>query len=165
MRTFSFTTVIITAVVLCGVSLDQAYAQSNYRGRASRSSSSLLKEKFSSKQRMLIKNKEKLGLSDDQVARLEQLKANLEKGNVMKEAQIQVIDIDLRSMLAADVVDLNKVNQLIDAKFEFEKARVKEEAQAYAELKSILDPQQRRAMKNHREIYRGPYNRGAEDDE
>lgn len=158
MKTSQMTTVLIIAVMMVSIHVLPATAQPAYRGEVYSDTSSMLKNKFTQKQRRLLKNREKLGLSDSQVEQIRRLKSGLDKESVMKDAQIKVIDIDLTTLLAADTVDMSQVKQLINQKFEIQKAKTLFEAQAYADLKSVLQIQQKGVLKNLREIYKGPYN-------
>jgi Spy/CpxP family protein refolding chaperone len=58
---------------------------------------------------MIIHNREKLDLSSDQVKNLEQLRKDLEKQSIRKEADIRVAKLDLQALLDAQPVDMTKV--------------------------------------------------------
>src|SRR5499426_2936026 len=58
---------------------------------------------------MIIRNREKLGLSSEQVKNLERLRNALEKESLRKEADIRVARIDLQGLLEAQPVDMTKV--------------------------------------------------------
>ena len=58
---------------------------------------------------MIIRNREKLGLSSEQVKNLERLRNALEKESIRKEADIRVARMDLQSLLEAQPVDMTKV--------------------------------------------------------
>lgn len=62
---------------------------------------------------LMLRNREKLGLSDDQVRRMEQLRTDFEKESIRKEADIRVADMDLDSLLDADKLDMAKVEAKI----------------------------------------------------
>jgi hypothetical protein len=57
----------------------------------------------------IIRNREKLGLSTEQVRNLERLKNDLEKESIRKEADIRVAKMELDDLLAAQPVDMTKV--------------------------------------------------------
>src|SRR5262249_60791425 len=56
-----------------------------------------------------IRNREKLGLSSEQVKNLERLRNALEKESIRKEADIRVARLDLQGLLEAQPVDMTKV--------------------------------------------------------
>jgi Spy/CpxP family protein refolding chaperone len=58
---------------------------------------------------MIIRNREKLGLSSEQVRNLERLRNDLEKESIRKEADIRVAKMELNDLLAAQPVDMTKV--------------------------------------------------------
>jgi Spy/CpxP family protein refolding chaperone len=58
---------------------------------------------------MIIRNREKLGLSAEQVRNLERLRNDFEKESIRKEADIRVTKMDLDDLLAAQPVDMTKV--------------------------------------------------------
>ena len=62
---------------------------------------------------LLLRNREKLGLSDDQVKKLEQLRSDFEKETIRNEADIRVAEIDLNNLLQAQNADLAKVEAKI----------------------------------------------------
>ena len=58
---------------------------------------------------MITRNREKLGLSTEQVRNLERLRNSFEKESIRKEADIRVAKMDLRDLLNAQPVDMSKV--------------------------------------------------------
>jgi Spy/CpxP family protein refolding chaperone len=61
----------------------------------------------------LLRNREKLALSEDQVKKLEQLRSDFEKETIRKEADIRVAEIDLNNLLQAPTADLGKIEAKI----------------------------------------------------
>jgi Spy/CpxP family protein refolding chaperone len=57
----------------------------------------------------IIRNREKLDLSSDQVKNLERLRKDFEKQSIRKEADIRVAKLDLQTLLDAQPVDMTKV--------------------------------------------------------
>jgi Spy/CpxP family protein refolding chaperone len=58
---------------------------------------------------MIIRNREKLDLSSDQVKNLERLRTDFEKQSIRGEADIRVAKLDLHTLLDTQPVDMNKV--------------------------------------------------------
>ena len=78
--------------------------------RAGRSTSALWEpEKEGPPISMIIRNREKLDLSSDQVRNLERLRKDFEKQSIRKEADIRVAKLDLHALLDAQPVDMTKV--------------------------------------------------------
>jgi hypothetical protein len=61
----------------------------------------------------MLRHREKLGLSPDQVKNLEQLRDNFQKESIRKEADLRVAEMDLNSLLEAQPVDMAKVEAKI----------------------------------------------------
>jgi hypothetical protein len=62
---------------------------------------------------LLLRNREKVGLSDDQVKKLEQLRSDFEKETIRNEADTRVAEIDLNSLLQAPSADMGKIEAKI----------------------------------------------------
>lgn len=62
---------------------------------------------------LILQNREKLGLSSDQVKRLEQLKTEFQKESIRRDADARVAEMDLKSLLEAQPVDMAKVEAKI----------------------------------------------------
>jgi len=58
---------------------------------------------------MMLQNREKLGLSDDQVKKLEQLRTDFQKESIRRDADLRVAEMDLTGLLDAQPVDMVKV--------------------------------------------------------
>jgi len=58
---------------------------------------------------LMLQNREKLGLSSDQVKRLEQSKTDFQKESIRRDADVRVAEMDLKSLLEAQPVDMAKV--------------------------------------------------------
>ena len=57
----------------------------------------------------ILRNREKLDLSAAQVKSLEQLRNDFQKESIRKDADLRVAEMDLNGLLAADKVDMAKV--------------------------------------------------------
>ena len=58
---------------------------------------------------LMLQNREKLSLSDDQVKKLDQLRTEFQKESIRREADVRVGEMDLKSLLEAEPVDMPKV--------------------------------------------------------
>lgn len=92
----------------------------------------------------ILSRREALGLSADQVKKLEQLRDNFERQNIRNHAEVRIVELDIAGLLDNPTVDLAKV----EAKMrEAEKlrgdlriARIK----ALEQAKALLTPEQRK---------------------
>jgi Heavy-metal resistance len=96
---------------------------------------------------IMLRNREKLGLSDDQVRRMEQLRTNYEKESIRRDADIRVAEMDLDALVDAPSVDMVKVEAKVR---EIEKlhgdlrlARIR----AIEKGKELLTPDQRKKLR------------------
>jgi Spy/CpxP family protein refolding chaperone len=95
---------------------------------------------------MMLRNREKLGLSDDQVRRMEQLRTDFEKESVRKEADVRVAEMDLETVLDAPSVDMGKaeakVRDIEKSRADLRIARIR----AIEKAKDLLTPEQRKKL-------------------
>ena len=57
----------------------------------------------------MLNNKEALGLSSDQVRRLEQLRDNFQRQTIRNEADLRIIELDIAALLDSEPVDMTKL--------------------------------------------------------
>lgn len=139
---FFITAVFIFALTLIlGVPQAQACKSCSYQQKS-------LKEKFFHKAHHFLKSKEQLGLSDEQVSKIKSVKIDMKKDLIMKDAEIEVIAIDIKSQLWKEEIDVNAVHALIDKKYDIKKAKTKSLVQAIADLKSVLTDKQKKTLKD-----------------
>ena len=123
-----------------------------------------LEKKFFKKVRMIFHHQDELGISDDQLAKIKELKVALKKDLIQKEADIDLVKVDIRSALYEDEVNLEAVNKLIDQKYETKKSKSKQVVSIIAQLKEILTKDQMDKLKNlkkkqHRGMPEGSHGR------
>src|SRR5439155_47780 len=83
-----------------------------------------------------------IGLTDDQVKAIKDLKLQMEKDSIRQSADMQTFMLDLQSKLGEDKVDVEGSNALIDKGFASASASAKSNLEAYAKLKGLLAPEQ-----------------------
>jgi Spy/CpxP family protein refolding chaperone len=106
-----------------------------------------LQEKLMMKAHFLLKNKEELGLTDEQVAKIKALKINTKKALIKQKADIEIIAIDIKAALFEDTIDKVAVGKLIDQKYEIKKTSAKTLVNAMADLKTVLTDEQKEKCK------------------
>jgi len=107
-----------------------------------------LESKFYSKAHLFMSNQEEIGLSDDQIAKIKELKMDVKKDMIKRNADIEILAIDIKSALYAETIDVNAVNALIDKKYELKKEKTKALVAAYAAIKEILTKEQKDKIKS-----------------
>jgi hypothetical protein len=106
-----------------------------------------MEEMFQHKLKMIWKNSAELGIKEDQMKAIKELKTAIAKDIVMKDAQIEVTEIDLKSKMMDDPLDEKGLTDLLDKKFELKKEKAKAILNACAQLRKILTDEQRGKMK------------------
>ena len=104
-------------------------------------------DKFMKKTHFLLEHKSDVGLTDDQVKTIKELKLQMEKDSVRQSSDMKTFILDLKSKLSEDKVDVAGANALIDKNFTSASAAAKSNLAAYAKLKSLLNPDQIKKMK------------------
>ncbi|MFQ5952192.1 MAG: Spy/CpxP family protein refolding chaperone [Candidatus Omnitrophota bacterium] len=106
-----------------------------------------LKEKFFYKAHFILNNEDELGLSEKQVDLIRDLKVKTKKDLINKQAQIDLLGVDIKTMMWEDPMDLDTINGLIERKFAIKEEKTKNLVNAYAKLKGILSEEQKTKLK------------------
>ena len=94
----------------------------------------------------LLSNKELLGLSADQVRKLEQLRDNFQRLTIRNEADLRIIELDIAALFESDSVDMGKLEHKVR---EGEKLRADiriARARAIEQAKALLNAEQKRKL-------------------
>ncbi len=105
-------------------------------------------DKFFAKVQKIYFYQDELKVSDEQLDQIMDLKFALKKDLIQREADIDVIKVDIRSLLYEDQIDVNAINKLIEQKYEIKKAKFKKIVGAYAKLKKVLTKEQMDKLKD-----------------
>lgn len=103
--------------------------------------------KFMMKTRFLLELKTDIGLTEDQVKAIKDLKLQVEKDSIRQNADMKTFMLDLHSKLVEDTVDVKETSYLIDKGFAAASTAAKLNLEAYAKLKSLLSSEQIAKMK------------------
>ncbi len=143
--------ILVIAALVMAVGLMGTAAFANHGGKGGyqcAKGKGSLEEKISDKAHFLMKNQEELGLSDAQIAQVKDLKMNTKKDMIKRDAEIEILALDIKSALYGDTIDTKAVNTLIDKKYDLKKEKTKVLVGAYAALKEILTKEQKEKMKD-----------------
>lgn len=105
-------------------------------------------KKFFYKARLILKNKDKLGLADKQLKKIKGLKIKTKKDVIRKDAELSIIALDIKAAIGEKQIDTGAVNKLLDKKYDLKKDKAKSLLAAYAALKRILTDEQKGKLKN-----------------
>jgi Spy/CpxP family protein refolding chaperone len=92
----------------------------------------------------ILKNKDHLRLSAEQVKKLEQLRDNYQRQSIRTDAEVRILDLDIATLLDNPTVDVSKVEQKIR---EVEKLRADlrvARVRAVEQAKAVLTAEQRK---------------------
>ena len=94
-----------------------------------------------------LKNKEELGLSDEQANKIKELGSKTKKDVIQLKADSEKVGIDIKSAVIADDFNAEVINALIDKNLELKKQTMKTIVDSHAELLAILTPEQKVKLK------------------
>lgn len=96
---------------------------------------------------IMLRHREELGLTAEQVQRLEGLRRDFEREAIRRDADLRVAEMDLAALLEADAVDLGQVEgavrQIERARADLRLARIRTIEQG----KAVLGPEQRAKLR------------------
>ncbi len=91
----------------------------------------------------LLQQREQLGLTPEQVQQLQALDHEVRKAQIRHEAEIQVSELDIETLMQADPVDLTQVKGVVQ-RLESQRAEMRlARLTAIANAKALLTPEQR----------------------
>jgi len=99
------------------------------------------------KAHVLLENQKELGLTDDQVKTIKNLKLQVEKDEIRQNADRETFMLDLKSKLHEDKIDVEGAKALIDKNYLAAASAAKSNLDAYAQLKNTLTPAQEAKIK------------------
>ena len=102
--------------------------------------------KFMMKAKFLIHNQDALGLTDDQVRTIRDLKYEAAKQMIENQAKIQTTELDLKKEMHQDAVNLDKINTLLDMQADAQKALSKSSVKALVDVMNVLTPDQKKKV-------------------
>jgi Spy/CpxP family protein refolding chaperone len=133
----------LVAVVLWSMASTTTFAKHSKGSHQEES----LSEKVEHKAKKIISTQDESGLTDEQIDRVKQIKYETKKQVIGNEAEIELLKTDIWHEIYRRPADLDKINQLIDQKYEVKKANSKMLAGAYVTLKEIPTDEQWKKIK------------------
>ena len=106
-----------------------------------------LDEKIFYKAKFMLKNQDELELSKKQIDKIKELKVAAKKELIKRNAEIELMKVDIKVHLYEDRVNVPAVNKLIDEKYKFKNAKAKYLVKTYADLKNVLTEKQMKEFK------------------
>jgi len=151
----------VTFVFSIGVIQSTSFAEKWSKGGERDYHNKSIEKKLFKKIHLIFLNQDELGVTDEQLEKIKELKTTLKKTVIKKDAEIDVIKVDIESSLHKDKINIEAVNKLIDQKYEAKKSKSKQMVASLAKLKEILSKEQFDKMKNmfHKKMREGSHGR------
>ncbi len=103
--------------------------------------------KLMKKAKFYLENADAIGLTDDQVKQIKAIKMDAKKEMILGGAQMEVAMLEMESNLSNDPIDVQALSQAIDQGMAGMGAGAKKMVQAYADLKQVLNADQKKKAK------------------
>ncbi len=107
-----------------------------------------LEERFSGKAHMILKNEDELGLTDKQIKEIKKLKIETKKDLIQKNAEIDIIALDIKAEMYKKQIDADAIDRLIDKKYDLKKEKAKSLVKACVGVKETLTSEQKDKLKD-----------------
>ena len=104
-------------------------------------------EKFFHFAHSILENHEELGLSEESVKKVRDLKIGTKKSMIRNRAEVELLMVDVISSLYQEKPDISAINKLVDKKFEIKKAGMKKLIAAFVGIKKLLSKEQIKQVK------------------
>ena len=104
-------------------------------------------EKFFHFAHSILENHEELGLSEESVKKVRDLKIGTKKSMIRNRAEVELLMVDVISSLYQEKPDISAINKLIDKKFDVKKAGMKKLIASFVAIKKLLSKEQMKQMK------------------
>ena len=101
---------------------------------------------FMEKIGVIMRNREKLGLSPEQMQAIKSLKYQVKKDMISKTAEIDLASLDMKVELWKDKISASAINMIVDKKYELKKQKARAIVSAIVKLKSILNEAQKQEL-------------------
>ena len=104
-------------------------------------------EKFFHFTHSILENHEELGLTDENVKKVRDLKIGTKKSLIRNKAEVELLMVDIISSLYAAKPEISEINKLIDKKFDIKKAGMKKLIASFVGIKKLLSKEQMKQVK------------------
>jgi len=104
-------------------------------------------EKFFHFAHSILENHEELGLTDENVKKIRDLKISTKKSLIRNTAEAELLTLDIMVNLYAEKPEISEINKLVDKKFDVKKVGMKKVIAAFVGIKKMLSEEQIKKMK------------------
>ena len=140
----------ITAVLLCMCFVLFSSGLVEAGSKAKESGGCKIYNKICSNSKIIMNNSEKLGISDAQREEVRKMKYETKKNKIKACADIKLAGVEISEALWKEKVDIDKVNALIDKKYQMKAQLKKDMVGSYVALNEMLTTEQKEKIKTIR---------------
>ncbi len=133
--------------LIAAVFLSVSFAFAGHPGKC-RMGKENLSDKYFMKTMFILENSDELALTEDQIQSIKKLKIETKKELIKKEAELDIIGLDIHSKLMEDKINTKDVGKLIDQKMDLKKQKMMTLVESFASLKNILTDAQKKTLKD-----------------
>src|SRR4030042_2142246 len=109
---------------------------------------------------LMLQNADKLGLSDEQIKKLYEIKRKYSKDIIKQDAEMKIAEIDLGALLKESEINLSEVKEALK-KVENFKTQIRYlRIMAFVEARKILTDEQKKSLKKLMEMRGAPWMKG-----
>ncbi len=127
-------------LLFLAISLSHAYAHHEGDGRGTGGGG--FEGMFFGKAHFILEKKQELGLTEEKVAAIKNLKLETKKMLIKQDAEIQILSLDVMAKLHEDPMDVEALSKLVAQKYELKKTEAQSLVGAIAKLKGTLTKEQ-----------------------
>jgi Spy/CpxP family protein refolding chaperone len=152
-----------TIVLLCLCFALASSGLAEARSKSKDSGGCKVYNKFYSNTKIIMSNSAKLGISDAQIDEVRKMKYDTKKNKIKACADIKIVGVEISEALWKEKVDIDKVNALIDKKYQMKAQLKKDMVGSYVSLNEMLTADQKEMVKSIRKAEKcdmsGKYNK------
>ena len=147
------TLILLVLLVFCFSAVAVSYADGGYgkkwgyHGKCGKNDGPGQEEMVLKKAHFILFNKEELDLSDKQYDQIKAMKVALKKDLIKRNADIDLVKVDIKVEMWEDKVNTVAVDKLIDKKYDLKKDKAKMIVKTCADMKNVLNEDQVKKMK------------------
>ena len=109
---------------------------------------------------LMLRNADKLGLNDEQIRKLDNIKRKYSKDIIKQDAEMKIAEIDLGALLKESEINLSEVKEALK-KVENFKTQIRYlRITAFVEARKILTDEQKNSLKKLMEMRAAPWMKG-----
>ena len=107
-----------------------------------------LENKLMKKLHCIFMMQDELGMTEEQLNKIKELKLKTKKDLIKKKAEIDILAVDIKAQFWGNTLDATKTKDLISKKYDLKKEKASIVVDGYVALQNILTDSQKKKMKD-----------------